>query len=267
MSDLRASNFRGRISGSVPDFPDGAVISGISTFNAVGVNIAGVSTFAGTVTAQGLTSPNVTVTGITTSSSTIVGSAVTTDSEGIRVAGVITATSFVGSGANLTDVISGIGVTGGAAGGSVTANLGTGLTAINFSGATATYHEATGISTITIASAGIETTQQSGASGYIVLDLGAAQHHNIILAAGFSTFIPQGGDLGASHSVVVHQPSSGITTVGFDTHFLWPSASAPNLSRATAASQVDLISFVVSRAGQTGIATQLLGSAGIAYSN
>ena len=222
MSDLRASNFRGRTSGSVPDFPDGAtVVSGISTL----------------------------------------------DSQGVRVAGVITATSFVGSGANLTDVISGIGVTGGESGGSVTANLGTGLTAINFSGATATYHEATGISTITIASAGIDTTQQSGASGYIVLDLGAAQHHNIILAAGFSTFIPQGGGLGESHSVVIHQPSSGITTVGFDTHFLWPSASAPNLSRATAASQVDLISLVVSRAGETGIATQLLGSAGIAYSN
>ena len=262
MSNLRASNFRGRTSEEIPELPDGVVISGISTFNAVGVNIAGVSTFAGTVTAQGLTSPTVTAT-----TSTLVGSAVTTDSEGIRAAGVITATSFVGSGANLTDVISGIGVTGGAAGGSVTANLGTGLTAINFSGATATYHEATGISTITIASAGIDTTQQSGASGYIVLDLGAAQHHNIILAAGFSTFIPQGGDLGSSHSVVVHQPSSGITTVGFDTHFLWPSASAPNLSRATAASQVDLISLVVSRAGETGIATQLLGSAGIAYSN
>ena len=256
MSDLRASNFKGRTSGSVPALPDGAVISGISTFNAFGVNVAGVSTFAGSVSADSVTTDSI-----------VVGSAVTTDSEGIRIAGVITATSFVGSGANLTDVISGIGVTGGTSGGSVTANLGTGLTAINFSGATATYHEATGISTITIASAGIETTQQSGASGYIVLDLGAAQHHNIILAAGFSTFIPQGGDLGASHSVVVHQPSSGITTVGFDTHFLWPSASAPNLSRATAASQVDLISFVVSRAGETGIATQLLGSAGIAYSN
>ena len=256
MSDLRASNFKGRTSGSVPALPDGAVISGISTFNAFGVNVAGVSTFAGSVSADSVTTDSI-----------VVGSAVTTDSEGIRIAGVITATSFVGSGANLSNVISGIGVTGGAAGGSVTANLGTGLTAINFSGATATYHEATGISTITIASAGIETTQQSGASGYIVLDLGAAQHHNIILAAGFSTFIPQGGDLGASHSVVVHQPSSGITTVGFDTHFLWPSASAPNLSRATADSQVDLISFVVSRAGETGIATQLLGSAGIAYSN
>ena len=126
MSDLRASNFRGRTSGSVPDFPDGATVeSGISTFNAVGVNVAGIATISGITTA---------------------------DTQGVRVAGVITATSFVGSGANLTDVISGIGVTGGESGGSVTANLGTGLTAINFSGATATYHEATGISTITIAS-------------------------------------------------------------------------------------------------------------------
>ena len=97
MSDLRASNFRGRTSGSVPELPDGAVISGISTFNAVGVNVAGVSTFAGTVTAQGLTSPTVTAT-----TSTLVGSAVTTDSQGIRAAGIVTATSFTGDGANLT---------------------------------------------------------------------------------------------------------------------------------------------------------------------
>ena len=71
----------------------------------------------------------------------------TADTQGLRVAGVITATSFVGSGADLTDVISGIGITDS----SVTSNLGTGLTAINFSGATVTFHEATGISTVTIA--------------------------------------------------------------------------------------------------------------------
>ena len=93
--------------------------SGSVYFNA-GVDITGVGTFAGITTA---------------------------DTQGLRVAGVITATSFVGSGANLTDVISGIGVTDS----SVTSNLGTGLTAINFSGATVTFHEATGISTVTIA--------------------------------------------------------------------------------------------------------------------
>ena len=93
--------------------------SGSVYFNA-GVDITGVGTFAGITTA---------------------------DTQGLRVAGVITATSFVGSGADLTDVISGIGVTDS----SVTSNLGTGLTAINFSGATVTFHEATGISTVTIA--------------------------------------------------------------------------------------------------------------------
>ena len=48
------------------------------------------------------TTANLNVTGITTSASTIVGSAVTTDSEGIRAAGIVTATSFTGDGANLT---------------------------------------------------------------------------------------------------------------------------------------------------------------------
>ena len=79
---------------------------------------------------------------------TAVGAGVTLNSKGLTIsAGIITATSFVGSGADLTDVISGIGITAG----SVTTNLGTGLTAVNFSGADVSFHEASGISTITIA--------------------------------------------------------------------------------------------------------------------
>ena len=79
---------------------------------------------------------------------TTVGAGVTLNSKGLIISsGIITASSFVGSGANLTDVISGIGITAG----SVTTNLGTGLTAVNFSGADVSFHEASGISTITIA--------------------------------------------------------------------------------------------------------------------
>ena len=74
--------------------------SGSVYFNA-GVDITGVGTVA-TLENTTLSSANVTVTGITTSGSTIVGSAVTTDSEGIRAAGIVTATSFTGDGANLT---------------------------------------------------------------------------------------------------------------------------------------------------------------------
>ena len=74
--------------------------SGSVYFNA-GVHITGVGTVAALENTT-LSSANVTVTGITTSASTIVGSAVTTDSEGIRAAGIVTATSFTGDGANLT---------------------------------------------------------------------------------------------------------------------------------------------------------------------
>jgi len=67
MSDLRVTNLRGRTAGSSPTLPDGAV-----------------------------------VTGIITATSSIVGSAVTINASGISATGVITATSFSGSGANLT---------------------------------------------------------------------------------------------------------------------------------------------------------------------
>jgi len=72
MATLRVTSLRGRTSGASPTLPDGAV-----------------------------------VTGVTTSTSAIVGSAVTINSTGIDAgAGIITATSFVGSGEGLTGVAS-----------------------------------------------------------------------------------------------------------------------------------------------------------------
>ena len=64
MSDLRASNFRGRTSGSVPDFPDGAtVVSGISTLDSQGVRVAGIVTatsFTGSLTGNADTATSAT---------------------------------------------------------------------------------------------------------------------------------------------------------------------------------------------------------------
>ena len=97
------------------------------------INISGVGTIA-----------HLNVTGITTSDSTIVGTAVTTDSEGIRVAGVVTATSFTGSGANLTDVISGIEIQ------EEGAQVGTSITMVNFVGSDITASAAGSASTITV---------------------------------------------------------------------------------------------------------------------
>ena len=72
MSDLRVTNLRGRTAGSSPTLPDGVVI-----------------------------------TGVTTITSTIVGTAVTINSSGVTAVGVITATSFSGSGSNLTGLPAG----------------------------------------------------------------------------------------------------------------------------------------------------------------
>ena len=172
----------------------------------------------------------------------------------------ITAGSFYGSGANLTDVISGIGITAG----SVTTNLGTGLTAVNFSGATVTYHEATGISTVTIPTAGLNTefstisgSPTPGITTY--LDLSNAQDHKWT-CSGIVTFACTGGTEGESHTIRV--VNSGITTVGFNTFFLWPSGSSPTLPTADGA--VSLISFTVHRVGAGG--TQLLAGASLNYS-
>ena len=72
MATLRVTNLRGRTGNESPTLPDGAI-----------------------------------VTGVTTSTSAIVGSAVTINSTGIDAgAGIITATSFVGSGEGLTGVAS-----------------------------------------------------------------------------------------------------------------------------------------------------------------
>ena len=170
------------------------------------------------------------------------------------------APKLYGSGANLTDVISGIGITAG----SVTANLGTGLTAVNFSGATVTYHEATGISTVTIPTAGLNTefstisgSPTPGITTY--LDLSNAQDHKWT-CSGIVTFSCTGGTEGDSHTVRVI--NSGITTVGFNTFFLWPSGSSPTLPTADGA--VSLISFTVHRVGAGG--TQLLAGASVNYS-
>jgi hypothetical protein len=256
------------------------------------LTVSGVTTVTGGVvgnvtgTATGLSgSPSVTVTDITAQNIVAVGATFTgtvsyediknLDSAGIVTArgglqvgpitgiaatinvggdiscGIITATSFDG-------VITGVDIS---SGGSF---LGAGVTSINWaSGATVTSSGAG--ATITIA-AGITTTSAYAQSGMISLNLGSGQAHEITLAAGISTFTCTGGTVGDSHSLIITQPSSGITTVGFSTYFLWPSGSAPNLSQASAGSQIDLVTFVVKQETLTGTGvTQLLASAGQDY--
>ena len=108
----------------------GASFAGIVTATSFSGNVTGTaSTASFATTSFGLSgTPNITVGTIGATS--------------LNASGVVTATSFVGSGANLTGVISGVEIK------SAGSSVGTGITNINFIGATAT---ATGsASTITI---------------------------------------------------------------------------------------------------------------------
>ena len=204
-----------------------------------------------------------------------VGVATFKDGGGLDVAGAVVASSFSGSlaasnltgalpaidGSALTGVISGIGITGGSSGGSFTSNLGVALTAINFSGATVEYHEATGVSTVTIAASdsGISTEFSSPSGITTHLDLSNAQDHKLT-CSGITTISVTGGTEGESHTVRII--NSGITTVGFSTFFLFPSGSSPSMPTADGA--ISLISFTVHRVGAAG--TQLLAGASLNFS-
>ena len=142
----------------------------------------------------------------------------------------------------------------------------TSATGITVSGTVAATSYTGDGSALTGIEAGVTTTSQYNQSGVITINLGTGQGHEVTLAAGISTITVTGGTAGASHHLIITQPSSGITTVGFSTYFLWPSGSPPNLSRAAASSETDMITFVVKQQTQTGTGvTQLLASAGIDY--
>ena len=271
MSKVRADNISNRANDGAPALTFGAEVPvGYGITGAGGINVGGAVTaasgnFTGAVTVGGVLTyddvTNVDSLGIVTARGGVefgasgVGGTVTATGNA-TFTGVVTATSFVGSGADLTGVVSGVELK--QAGSSV----GSAITAINFaSGATLTSVTA-GLSTVTI-SAGITTTAVSPTANAIhILGIGTAQHHTLSLSAGFSTITVAGGSVGDSHSVVLIQPSSGICTVGLSTFFQFPSGATPVFSEGS--SKVDLISFVVKHVGVGG--TELLTSAGLNYS-
>ena len=123
-------------------------------------------------------------------------------------------------------------------------------------------------SALTGIEAGITTTSQYAQSGIITINLTNGQAHEITLAAGVSTITCTGGTGkgGESQTIIITQPSSGITTVGFSSYFLWPSGSPPDLSRSSASSEIDMISYVIKQETLTGTGvTQLLASAAVDY--
>ena len=214
-----------------------------------------------------------------------------TATNGFIVTGVCTETSFVGSGTALTGidaatlkfgdatkaqaVSGGVNITGdvsisgalGVAGvltyedvtnvdsiGVITARDGLRVTGI----ATATAFHGDG-SSLTGISVGISTEASTVTDGNtVVLNLTKDDHK--VLASGVVTIDVTGGTEADSHTIRIE--NTGIATVGFATHFKFPSGGTPNLP--TASGSISLISFTVHKTGAAG--TTLLAGASVNFS-
>ena len=135
MATLRVTSLRGRTSGTSPELPDGAVVTGVTTTGsaivgaAVTINASGVDAGTGIITATSFVGSGEGLTGVASTDNIITGTAATfnntanfnstvniaglttvgvmTVTNALNVTGVITATSFEGSGALLTGLPAG----------------------------------------------------------------------------------------------------------------------------------------------------------------
>ena len=204
---------------------------------------------------------------------------------GLIVTGICTATSFVGSGTALTGidaatlkfgndtkaqaVAGGVNITGalGVSGvltyedvtnvdsiGVITARDGLRVTGI----ATATAFHGDG-SQLTGISVGIATEASTATDGTTVV-LNLAKDDHKVLASGVVTIDVTGGTEGDSHTVRIE--NTGSATVGFATHFLFPSGASPGLPVASGTKS--MISFTVHKVGAAG--TELFTGASVSFS-
>jgi hypothetical protein len=147
--------------------------------------------------------------------------------------GQLTATSFSGSGANLTSLPAG------QLTGSLPAIDGSALTGIDV---------------------GLSTEALTTAGGTVTLDLTKDDHK--ITKSGTYTITCTGGSEGGSHSLRIE--NSGTSSVSFSSYFKFPSGGTPSLPTTNGA--ISLISFTVHKAGSVGVNTVLLAGASVNYS-
>ena len=162
---------------------------------------------------------------------------------GLTVTGIVTATT---SATTMSQIVVGSAVTANSQGIDVTGIV------------TATSYRGDG-SQLTGISVGLSTEASTATNGTtVVLDLAKDDHK--VLAAGVVTIDVTGGTEGDSHTVRIE--NTGIATVGFATHFLFPSGAAPGLPVASGSKS--LISFTVHKVGAAG--TELFTGASVSFS-
>ena len=123
--------------------------------------------------------------------------------------------------------------------------------------ATATAFHGDG-SQLTGISVGIATEATTANGTTVVLDLSKDDHK--VLATGEVTIDVTGGTEADNH--VIRIENVGVATVGFATHFLFPSGAAPNLPSASGS--FSLVSFTVHKVGAAG--TILFAGASVNFS-
>ena len=190
--------------------------------------------------------------GIEIGASPGVGASISVDGNA-EFAGIVTATQFVGSGANLTGVAS-------------TENIRTNTNAtflqnINVSGTvTATSYAGDG-SSLTGIAAGISTEAASISGITTYLNLSKDDHELVV--TGTNTISVIGGAQGTSHTLRLQ--NSGIATITLDsTYFKFASGGTPAFP--TASGSISLVSFTVHKAGAVGVNTILLTGASVSFS-
>ena len=257
----------------------GGGVSAVDGFFSGIVTFSNDVSIAGTLTYEDVT--NIDAVGLVTArNGVVVGSGITLSKDGDGFfTGIVTATSFVGSGAELTGVAStenirtntnatflqNVTVVGTS---TVTGNVvpssdsatDIGTNSVRFQNAYVDTYYGDG-SNLTGIEAGIQTSVPKSVSGITtVLDLSKDDFK--ITAAGITTIDVRGGTEGNSHTLRIH--NSGITTVGFSTYFLFPSGASPIIP--TADGTLSMISFTVHRQGAVGLATQLFAGASVNFS-
>ena len=232
MSIIRADSIKNRAGNGAPTAPNGLIVTGICTatsFVGSGTALTGIDAatlkFGGATKAQAV-SGGVNITGDVSISGAL------------GVAGVLTYE-------DVTNVDS-IGV--------ITARDGLRVTGI----ATATAFHGDG-SQLTGISVGIATEASTATDGTTVV-LNLAKDDHKVLAAGVVTIDVTGGTEGDTHTIRIQ--NTGIATVGFATHFLFPSGATPGLPVASGSKS--MISFTVHKVGAAG--TELFTGASVSFS-
>ena len=235
MSIIRADSIKNRAGNGAPTAPDGLIVTGICTatsFVGSGTALTGID--AATLKFGGATKAQASASGVTITGNLGVSGVLTyEDVTNVDSIGIITAR---------TDVLVGSTIKLGASSGIVTA----------------TSYRGDG-SQITGISVGIATEASTATDGTtVVLDLAKDDHK--VLAAGVVTIDVTGGNEGDSHTLRIE--NTGIATVGFATHFLFPYGAAPGLPVASGSKS--LISFTVHKVGAAG--TELFTGASVSFS-